>query len=330
MLTLKNSLKKFTQKAELEAAGAQEERVELNARELDEGDLFGIRAIQSGYYGGVAQSRPTSAAGSVSPDGSISNTLLGSRPSPRLAAVTPLSSVSALPLDSRQPSPLALNVVSTAKVNNTEPSNSRNLQPSGSRLQPSEAELNRRINHDPTVNMSLDVPPSPVLLPRPAIAHPINGKRSPSPSYPFPRANNNDNTTPQALRPGTPHEIQGSAQFFSTSEHPPHEVKSQSGSIVSRSTSANSIPDEKRALQPGQFRSPYQEYTEFPTRPSRAVQLARPTSNGSFHPPRSSSVPQGAPGELDHQPLDNEGKKSNLKFSKDEDSQTPKSSLQNL
>lgn len=322
---VENRLKKFTKKAELEAAGAQEERVELNARELDEGDLFGIRAIQSGYYGGVAQSRPVSAAGSVSPDGSQSNTLLGSRSSPKLAATTRLSSVSALPLDSRQPSPLARNVVSTAEINHMQPPSNRNSPPRNSRLQPSEAELNGRINHDPTVNMSLDVPPSPISLSRPTNAYSINGNRSPSPSYPFPRANNSGNITPPALRPGTPREIQGSAQLFSSSEHPSHEIKSQSGSIVSRSTSANSNSDEKQALQQGQFRSPYQEYTELPTRPSRAVQIARPTSSGSYHPPRSSSVPQDAPGDLDRQRLDHEGKRSNLKFFIHGDSQTQKS-----
>jgi hypothetical protein len=33
-------------------------------REKDEGDLFGIRAIEAGFYGGVAQSAPVSRAGS--------------------------------------------------------------------------------------------------------------------------------------------------------------------------------------------------------------------------------------------------------------------------
>ena len=51
-------------KTELEA-GPKEDTVELNQREKDEGDLFGIRAIEAGFFAGVAQSRPTSRAGSI-------------------------------------------------------------------------------------------------------------------------------------------------------------------------------------------------------------------------------------------------------------------------
>ncbi|CAG8974554.1 hypothetical protein HYALB_00005827 [Hymenoscyphus albidus] len=42
--------------------GADQEM--LNTRETDEGDLFGVRALEAGYFGGVAQSRPSSPAGS--------------------------------------------------------------------------------------------------------------------------------------------------------------------------------------------------------------------------------------------------------------------------
>ena len=310
----------------MEAAGAQEERVELNARELDEGDLFGIRAIQSGYYGGVAQSRPVSAAGSHSPDGSLSNTLLGSRPSPKLTATTPLSSVSALPLDARQasPSPLAHHVISTEDISHMELPSNRNLTSSSSRLRPSEAELNGRINHDPAVNMSLDIPPSPVSRSRQPIKYANSGKRSPSPSYPFPQSPRGDNTTPPTLRPGIAHEIQGSTQLVSTAEHPPHEVKSQSGSIVSRSTSANSNLDENQTINQSQFRSPYQEYTELSARPSRTVQIARPTSNGSYHPPRSSSIQQDPSGNSNLQDPAKDGKRSNLKPFLNEDSRVLK------
>lgn len=37
---------------------------ELNMREKDEGDLFGIRAIEAGFFGGVAQSAPNSVVNS--------------------------------------------------------------------------------------------------------------------------------------------------------------------------------------------------------------------------------------------------------------------------
>lgn len=333
-LTFIHRLKKFIKRAELEAAGAQEDRVELNARELDEGDLFGIRAIQSGYYGGVAQSRPVSAAGSHSPDGSVStsNTLLGSRPSPKSVVTTPLSSVSALPLDSRQPppSPLAHNVISLGEHDETDYPSDRTPLPGNSRLRPSDAELSGRINHDPSANISLDIPPSPISQIRPPAIPPNNGYRSPSPSYPFPRAKINDNSAPPTLRPGTPHEIQGSAQLFPTPEHPSHEIESQSGSIVSRSTSANSYSGEKQALNHGQFQSSHQDYREFPTRPSRAIQIARPISSGSQHPPRSSSI-QPHPSEVsDHQLLDNKGKKSDAKSTVNEGSCTFKTRSQKI
>jgi hypothetical protein len=40
--------------AELES-GPKDDTVELNQREKDEGDLFGIRAIEAGFYAGVAR-----------------------------------------------------------------------------------------------------------------------------------------------------------------------------------------------------------------------------------------------------------------------------------
>jgi len=42
------------------------DKEKLVARQLDEGDLFGVRALEAGYFGGVAQSRPSSPAPSTS------------------------------------------------------------------------------------------------------------------------------------------------------------------------------------------------------------------------------------------------------------------------
>ncbi|KAA6411480.1 MAG: integral membrane [Lasallia pustulata] len=117
----RRQLQKHTKREELEATGAREEVYELHSRELDGGDLFGIRAIESGYYGGVAQSRPTSAAGSHSPSGSISDTLMGSHVSLTFHGTTPTSSMQSLPIIARQPSPLASN---SAKSHDTEISGS--------------------------------------------------------------------------------------------------------------------------------------------------------------------------------------------------------------
>lgn len=159
-------LAKFVKKSKMEAAAPQEhqETQELNARQMEEGDLFGIRALQSGYFGGVAQSRP------VSPTGSTISNPFQTPASPSLVSQSPNSSVKDLPLlQVRQPSPtppqlgmprgFLLRSEST-RVLSPIP---RHLSPRPHirPLQPSEAELSGRINHDPVVNMSTDNPPSP-------------------------------------------------------------------------------------------------------------------------------------------------------------------------
>lgn len=313
---LSRRLKKFSKKAELEAQGAREERVELNARELDEGDLFGIRAIQSGYFGGVAQSRPVSPVRSHSPEGSTSNTLLGSRPSPKLVATTPMSSVTVLPLDARQssPSPLGHDASSLREGSRSMATPRRNLTPVNPRLQPSEAELSGRINHDPVVNMSLEIPPSPL---RPSGAHPSPGSRSPSPSYPFPIVSD-DHRAPSALRPGKPQEIRGYAQQLSHSEMRGPDIRSQSGSIVSRSTTDDLRHDGTRS--PSQeYRSPYEEY---PARPYQSTPAERPLSDDLYYPTPSSSGRREAPPAANRP---DEGKKRNPTTLLDEDSHTLKS-----
>ncbi|KAF1942806.1 hypothetical protein EJ02DRAFT_157013 [Clathrospora elynae] len=132
---------------ELEAAGAKEDTVELNQREKDEGDLFGIRAIEAGFYAGVAQSRPTSRAGSVIGQSSMStSTLVGANPSsPLMKGYSNNNSVLSLQLNAGQDAGAP----------------PRASTPSGTKLRPSEAELNGRRNHNGTVDMSLQVPPSP-------------------------------------------------------------------------------------------------------------------------------------------------------------------------
>jgi hypothetical protein len=47
----------------------------INRRELDEGDLFGVRALEGGYFGGVAQSRPSSPSPSyvLTPETSVTD-----------------------------------------------------------------------------------------------------------------------------------------------------------------------------------------------------------------------------------------------------------------
>jgi hypothetical protein len=132
-------LKKNTKKEELEA-GPKEDTVELNQREKDEGDLFGIRAIEAGFYAGVAQSRPTSRAGSVSgPPTMSTSTLVGGANSPLMKGHSTNNSV------------LSLNLGGDAN-------SQRRVSPPTLKLRPSEAELTGKHG---AVDMSLHVPPSP-------------------------------------------------------------------------------------------------------------------------------------------------------------------------
>lgn len=136
---------KKAKKAELEA-GPKEDTLELNQREKDEGDLFGIRAIEAGFYAGVAQSRPTSRAGSRAPSiidhpNMSSATLVGNANSPLIKGHSNNNSVLSLNLGDQ---------------------NQRRISPPTSKLRPSEAELNGRRTHG-AVDMSLQVPPSPGL-----------------------------------------------------------------------------------------------------------------------------------------------------------------------
>jgi hypothetical protein len=102
-------LKKVAKKEELEA-GPKEDTVELTQREKDEGDLFGIRAIEAGFYAGVAQSRPASRAGSVVnfPSMSTSTLVGGNMNSPLMKGYSSNTSIRSLHLgqnDSQRNSP---------------------------------------------------------------------------------------------------------------------------------------------------------------------------------------------------------------------------------
>ncbi|KAG0129020.1 hypothetical protein HOY82DRAFT_17891 [Tuber indicum] len=61
LLYIRHQAKKFNEEAKAKAANEEgkTEQIALNQREEDEGDLFGIRALERGFTGGVAQSRPT-------------------------------------------------------------------------------------------------------------------------------------------------------------------------------------------------------------------------------------------------------------------------------
>ncbi|KAF1847596.1 uncharacterized protein K460DRAFT_363662 [Cucurbitaria berberidis CBS 394.84] len=161
---------KKAKKTELEA-GPKEDTVELNQREKDEGDLFGIRAIEAGFYAGVAQSRPTSRAGSIIEHPNMSSsTLVGNPSSPLMKGHSTNNSV------------LSLNL---GNSNNTV--SQQRKQPPPIKLRPSEAELSGRRNHNGAVDMSLQVPPSPGH-PRGPASPTFGGSDSDSDGFTSPRS----------------------------------------------------------------------------------------------------------------------------------------------
>lgn len=146
MIRLNKNIKKDT-----EAATIKEDTVELNQREKDEGDLFGIRAIEAGFYAGVAQSRPTSRAGSIAGHPNASSSTLVANPN------SPL-----LKPHSNGGSTVSLALAGKNGNRDSETLPDRRPSPPNMKLRPSEAELNGRHNpYDPAVDMSLNVPPSP-------------------------------------------------------------------------------------------------------------------------------------------------------------------------
>jgi hypothetical protein len=168
---------KKAKSTELEA-GPKEDTVELNQREKDEGDLFGIRAIEAGFYAGVAQSRPTSRAGSVAgpPHMSTSTLVGGNANSPLMKGIS----------NSNNNSVLSLNLNAT---NNA----TKRASPPAMKLRPSEAEISGRRNHN-GVDMALQVPPSP--------GHP---RRAPSPTYGDSDADSEGFTSPRSMSPNPQH-----------------------------------------------------------------------------------------------------------------------------
>ena len=267
--------------------------MELNKRELDEGDLFGIRAIQSGFFGGVAQSRPASVAGDHSPEGSISNTLLGSDPSPKqspkLRSASPMSSTLTLPaLETRHSaSPLRKTMVADhdgeLQTSKTAPSNDK------SRLHPSVARLQVGTNHDPAVNMLLNVPPSPVHPSRPSTSHSDSSGRSPysSPdlashnsrdgqSYPFPEQGDDRDRVLPAPYGSHQEDARSTTRTPDREGRPYTPIHSQSASIVSENSDTSRREDHRSSIQ---------DEGGFSSAPSKS----RPASSKSMHPPRISS-----------------------------------------
>ena len=278
-----------------------EERVELNKRELDEGDLFGIRAIQSGYFGGVAQSRPSSIAEDRSDrDSMASNTLLGSHQSPERKVISPMSSVVTSPPEARTSSPLRHTVFSATDPDRPRTSKRQAPHPIRSTLQPSDAQISGSVTHDPAVNMYLNVPPSPGATSRPSSSGFDSRSRSSSDGSPereeTPERSLESSSFPQnslytghyipTAAPQLPlaGENRISTRPVSSAQYPEDGFQSQSASIISRNSDAT-IRDNHRSQ-----RSSIQEENDFYTRPVKSRTNSRGRTRSSIQEEEESAV----------------------------------------
>ncbi len=207
-----------------------------------------------------------------------------------------MSSVTTLPLDARRSSPLAHKTMSSEDLNAPTPAKRRAPTPLRSTLAPSDAELGGRLNHDPAVNMSLEIPPSPVATSRPTTAYLDSHDRAPAGYLSSPH--NGGKYAPLGA-PQTPEQLRrSSARPVSTTE--PHSEQghhSQSASIVSAtsdrrtregqrsptSSDQSSAAEDDRRGSSGSEEGPRSRGREDWPRPQRS------------HPPRSSSRYSGYP-----------------------------------
>ncbi|KAI9696425.1 MAG: hypothetical protein M1836_005703 [Candelina mexicana] len=279
----KRKIKQHIKKADLEAAGKTEERHELNTRELDEGDLFGVRAIESGYFGGVAQSRPTSLAASPisSRRNSMANTLTGKQVAPKIVTSSPSSSVTNLPTAHSPPRGTTYTPVQDDEIGVAPPTNRRVPSAMNLGLRPSQAELTGRHNLDPAVDMNLNVPPSPVMGRMPRSGGSDTSSEPNSPSFPLngKRRTESFDVAPLALHDDTDR----SARQIPTPNNPAYNIKSEAASIVSGTESNSSLQ--------GQSRQPPRNLSDmpFPSVPSRGA-------NKDQQPGSVMDRPRGAPG----------------------------------
>ncbi|KAF9736968.1 hypothetical protein PMIN06_011122 [Paraphaeosphaeria minitans] len=156
---VRRKLKKLVAKQN-EDGEVREERMELTGREKDQGDYFGVRALEAGFYAGVAQSAPTSRANSVvgSPFMSTSTLVGGGGGN---FGDSKNNSVTALPLaHTRERNNSAIRDSDTLPSPQSEDA-PRRRSPPAIRLAPSTAELTGRHRFSAGVDMNQNVPPSP-------------------------------------------------------------------------------------------------------------------------------------------------------------------------
>jgi hypothetical protein len=210
----------------MEGGAVQEEEKVLTMHSQDAGSLFGIRAIEAGHYGGVAQSRGNSMASSLvgtpSPSmtdfsksaTSFSTTTTrfspGPQPDPRSTTFSTSSSILRLSrfggeMHNQNGHPTGgshlriasqpLDLLDKSKRSSTSPTKLANVK-----LRPSYAEENKRHNHSP-VDMNLTVPPSPVSQ---SFAHAVRNSPSPPSQESVPSLRNSPSPQSLSLSPTPP------------------------------------------------------------------------------------------------------------------------------
>ena len=210
-----------------------------------------------------------------------SNTLLGSHHSPERKGPSPMSSVVTLPLEARtSPSPLRHTVASATDPDRSRMSKRQGPPPIRSTLQPSDAQISGVVSHDPAVDMSLNVPPSPGATSRPSYTGLDSDSRSSSDdsagpedtlerspdSSSFPQYSQYSGHYIPTAAPQLPVTVESkdSARPASSAQYPEYEPQSQSASIVSGDSDAT-IRGNHRS-----FRSSIQDETDFSTRPVKS------------------------------------------------------------
>ncbi|KAH8660932.1 hypothetical protein BGZ60DRAFT_114943 [Tricladium varicosporioides] len=111
----KRRTKKHMKLDEVKAKGLANDKERLNQREMDEGDLFGVRALEAGYFGGVAQSRPSSPTPSTTPSYKLSPSTTvvnwgdrSTQPNSASSSTTDLASTAIPKTAKTKPSPLRM------------------------------------------------------------------------------------------------------------------------------------------------------------------------------------------------------------------------------
>ncbi|APA11049.1 predicted protein [Sclerotinia sclerotiorum 1980 UF-70] len=215
----KRRLAKNIKIEELEKANSTQER--LNVEELGEGDLFGVRAIERGFFGGVSQSRSNSPAQSMF--GPPSTTAVDlSEATRNLEAIRGPSTASSSSGDSLSRHSSEISAPKSIKH-----------KPSPLRLQPSDAEIRRAAMHNRAGSY---IPPPPIkeVQSKPDSPDVQSGTRSVSESPPI-RTQSDEDMSQLRYEGEVPRNF-----MFLAGQH--SSVRSQAGSIYGSAESSPRNP----------------------------------------------------------------------------------------